>query len=662
MASTKNDGSTIFLSEQEVSRIRSTVQNRIKQCESIRGQARSPRDKKSSISEATGASLMADMGGMPDPDMAEGARGAAVPALAVGQPYPPCVIPLRELELMKIKDLVLDTHHRGRRLKVKRASPVVTLTARSWTMVQDVEDGGDEIERLEMCLHKTRHGEDVLELNAYYEIKEPYFTINDQGEPTLRIDHPSDLVLYRDDLPKSNDPASKDAAAAEKAAKKCKDKGNAALKEQDFPEAHAKYTEGLAISKKFPDADACVDLARDISRNRAHVNLILQQLDEAKSDAKAALIGKDDERFKDLDSKAYYRAGSAAYALGEWDEASTYFQDQLRVAPTDRSANVFLKKIGQRLEEQEKGTHDLRKIRAGLSRERPRVDAATYNGNTEIKDSPGRGRGLFATKKIAAGEIVAIEKAVPAVLGFESEALTVMTYDVRDDRIRVAPAGLEKALVQRLISNPSLIKKAMESFGDYEGDGKGIFQNEDGPIVDVFRIHDIIARNAFAAGAQYGEENTGNTSVGFWPYAAMANHSCLPNTKKEYAGDLIIVRASSPIAAGEEIFGSYNEAVDFDTRQAALMTTWGFECDCKLCAAEKKDDPAVRKKRRDLASEADAFVQRESWADAKRLTMRKAQNLARNIDETYNSERFKDLPHLATQTIQEWLSKASPRR
>jgi hypothetical protein len=97
----------------------------------------------------------------------------------------------------------------------------------------------------------------------------------------------------------------------------------------------------------------------------------------------------------------------------------------------------------------------LKKIRAGLSLARPRADAASFISNTKVRDSPGRGRGLFATRDISAGEIVMYERTFYVVWGPDSEALTAMTYDARDDRIRVSPVGLTKSIVQKLLSNSS---------------------------------------------------------------------------------------------------------------------------------------------------------------------------------------------------------------
>ncbi|KAH8719152.1 hypothetical protein GQ44DRAFT_712610 [Phaeosphaeriaceae sp. PMI808] len=648
----QNHGNTIFLTEQEAERIRTTANARIKKCSETKDSSREPREGTASIQQATGASLMADMGGAPDPDMTQ-AQGGTLPAIAIGQMYPPSTAAsLDDLEPMKFTDFRMETHHHGKKLIIKRASPVVGLAVRSWCMVQDEE--GKETERLEFGLHKLRHGEEVLELTKSFVIKEPFFTLTEQGEATIRIDHPSDLVSLTDEIPESK---WQDTAAAEKAATQCKNKGNAALKEQDLPEAYMRYSEGLKIA----NVKSLHDLAKDIARNRAYVSLLLSQLDGAMDDAKLSLIGNDEQRSKDLDSKAYFRAGSAAYSLGQWQIAKSLFEEQQNLTPSDKDGRLYLKRIKVRAREQESGSHDLAKARIGLSRARPRVDAADFISNTKIKNSPGQGRGLFATRNISTGEVIMYEKAFCVVWGHEKEAMTAMTYDIRDDRIRVSPVGLSKAIVQKLISNPSQIPKVMDLHGDYKGDGSKITKSKDGAIVDVFRVHDIMSRNAFGPGNQFGEEGARNASAGLWVHAAYINHSCIPNAAKEYIGDIMILRATRPIPSGAEIFHAYDESSDYEARQAALMTTWGFACKCKLCIVEAKESESVRSRREELRGEADAFVHREPWAGAKRLTIVKAQRLIRLIDETYDG-KYEGLPKTAGRNVQEWLAKASPRR
>ncbi|KAJ4353827.1 uncharacterized protein N0V89_005557 [Didymosphaeria variabile] len=650
MGSTQEN--TVFLTEKEAERIRNTVKETVKRCSELHGKARDPRDAKSAYSQATGASLMADM-----ESMQSNGRGETLPALAVGQTYPPCTVASEELEPMKVSELKMNTHHRGRRLHIKRASPVVVLTARSWTMVEDAE-GGDT-ERLEMSLHKSRHGEDILEYAKNFIIKEPYFTLTEEGEATLRIDHPSDLVSLSDALTGKTFPSTK---AAEKFATTCKSGGNDELKNGDLAAAHEKYTDGLTVARQDIVSTTNPDLARDIARNRALVNLRLSHFDEAILDAKASLTGRGDPKSRDLDSKAYYRAGSAAYGLGQYDDAKKFFEDQMKLAPNDKDASTYLKRIEMRLREQQTGAYNWNKIKAGLSKARPHVDAASFVSNVKVEDSEGRGRGMYVTRNIPAGEMVMADKAFSVVWGHDKEALTAMTYDVRDDRIRVQPIGLSKAIVQKLFGNSSQISRVMDLFGDYDGDGKNVIRTEDGPIVDTFRIHDIVSRNGFGLGNQYGEEGARNASTGLCTWAAYINHSCVPNTSKDFVGDLMVLRATRALNVGEEVFFSYDQNPDYEARQAALMTTWGFECNCPLCAAEKADDPTVRKKRAELADQSEEFVRREHWAEAKRLTIRSAERLAKAIDETYDNERYKNVPRLAGRTIQEWLTKASARK
>ncbi|GKT66315.1 TPR domain protein [Colletotrichum tofieldiae] len=449
-------------------------------------------------------------------------------------------------------------------------------------------------------------------------------------------------------------------AEMEEIARNCKDMGNTALKDKDLQLAWERYTDGLKIARQGFVFDTNPTLARDLSRNRAYVNLLLNRLDEAVFDAKAALSGQNDNQSsKDLDAKAYFRAGCAAYQQGEYKEARSFFEKQSRLRPDDKSSSVQLERVSSRIHEKETGVYNLRRMKAGLSQISQLVDAANFTRKTEVKDSKGRGRGLFATEDIPAGEIVICEKAFT----FESTPNTAITYDARDGRIRVSPIGLIASTTQKLLDNPSQIDKVMDLYGDYQGDGGvKVSRTDEGPIVDVFRVHDIVSRNAFGVCHQQGNDGTNSkTRTGLWVWAAYINHSCVANTEKENIGDIMILRAARPIATGEEILISYAESSDYDERQAALMTTWGFECGCALCTAEKADGSLTRKKRRELAGEAEELVKRVEWNKAKRLTIAKAQRLARDIENTYDGERYRGLPRVATQRIREWLTRARPQ-
>lgn len=121
----------------------------------------------------------------------------------------------------------------------------------------------------------------------------------------------------------------------------------------------------------------------------------------------------------------------------------------------------------------------------------------------------------------------------------------------------------------------------------------------------------------------------------------------------------MLLRATRSIAAGEEILHAYDLSSDYDTRMESLMRTWGFSCDCKLCVADKADSEEVRSKRRELEREADALI--EKGEGSSRLAVVKARRLVREIEGTFDEERYKGLPKMAVARVQKWISEAGKR-
>ena len=651
---------TLFMTPEESERVRNSLQDRTKNCQERSGRPREPSERGALIQEATASSVMQDLAsaafGIGEPQ--QKSDDEKMVAYAVGCSYLPCTTSLAELESMKLADLRMETHHRGRVLSLRRVSPVVELKASSWAVVQG--DAPDDVERLEVFLHKYMHGKDVLDLGSEFLVKEPYYTLSNQGELTIRIDHPSDLVIssFNHD-PEAWRNTSRDAGPAAKTAMQCKEEGNEALLKRDYAKAHIHYTEGLKLIFENGGGEENDTLRRHIHRNRSHVNLLLRRFDEAKSDALSSLTHGEEENQNPLTAKAYFRAGSAAYSLGNFAEAKKYFEEQEKLEPGNEYAVLNLRRIKLRLQEETSASYNMNKIIGALLKTHGRADVANYVGPTEIKKSPGAGRGLFAIRDIEPNEIILCEKAFCVVRGREPGAFSALTCDLRDGaKIRVFPAGLHRAVVQKLLDNPSQAEKVLDLFGDYQGLGNKLSVCDGKPVIDTFQLHDIVQRNAFGLG-QDEDEDVSNASTGLWVQISYTNHSCVPNAKKEYVGDLIVLRATGRIAAGEEITHSYDESSDYAARTAALDKTWGFKCRCALCAAEEADGPSVRKKRQELEHEADAFIQKENPRASKRITITKARRLRRIIDETYEKERYESLPRRALAGIDRWLQLAS---
>lgn len=285
---------------------------------------------------------------------------------------------------------------------------------------------------------------------------------------------------------------------------------------------------------------------------------------------------------------------------------------------------------------------------------------ASFDGAIEVRDSPGAGRGLFATRAIEENEIVLVEKAFCVALSHEADTFSALTCDVRDDAaIRVFPAGLHRAVMQKLVNNPSQVEKVLSLHSCYEGIGTKLITCDGTPIIDVFQVHDIIQRNAFGLGQQNNDEDISNASTGLWIRASLINHSCVPNTTKGFIGDVIVIRAARRIDAGEEITLVYDESSDYEARTAALQRTWGFRCNCKLCVAEEADGMDVRKRRRELENQANTFVQRERASGAGRVAKSRAQRLFRALNETFDDARYQGLPRRALWQVEAWLRATS---
>lgn len=646
-------GATLFMTPEESARVQKTIQDRQEKCLQQTGQSREPKEVKSLTQEAVGQSLM--------DDLASAAFGLGKPkeskdtmvTYAVGCPYLPCTAALSDLKPMKLSELCMETHHRGRVLSLRRASPTVKLKASSWAAVQ--QDGTEDADKLELFLHNSRYGQDILDSGSVFSVKEPYYTLNNQNEPVIRVDHPSDIVIsvYSDDAASwRNATSSADSAPPSKPANKWREEGNAALEKNDYLTTYTSYTEGL---KAISDSDAAT-LRNDLHRNRSYVNLVLQRYDEAGTDATSSLTRGTEEKQKLLDAKAFYRAGTAAYSLGDFDKAKELFQEQEKIQPDDRILKINLRRTDVRLKEKENGTYDLRKIVTALPKTKYRADAANFDGRTKAKKSPGAGRGLFATRDLEADEIIMAEKAFCIVWSTDAGAFSTLTCDLRDDAaIRVFPAGLHRAVVQKLVNNPSQIEKVLDLFGDYEGLGKKRHEADGSPVIDTFQIHDIVQRNAFGPGKQNEDEDISNASTGLWIRAAYINHSCIPNARLSYAGDLMVIRATRRIRAGEEIVHPYDESSDYDARAEMLQRTWGFKCKCKLCVAEAADAPEVREKRQGLEKDVNEFLQRENPAQSKMVAVVRAKRMRQALLDTYDEKRYKELPKLALRGIDQWL-------
>lgn len=116
----------------------------------------------------------------------------------VAAAYAPSVEPLKTLKKLHIKELRLETHHRGNYILLRVATPPNTINA-VMVIVEDEQGSGVMLQVYQQ--EDTEYGlaEDVAQVGGVCIVKEPYFKTMSNGGYGVRVDHVTDIVWLADD-------------------------------------------------------------------------------------------------------------------------------------------------------------------------------------------------------------------------------------------------------------------------------------------------------------------------------------------------------------------------------------------------------------------------------------------------------------------------------
>lgn len=116
--------------------------------------------------------------------------------------YPPCILAAGELGPIVISQMGHETHHRGKQTVVRVLESPTRIRHEHLMVIIEDEEGTPAYLQL---LHQPREtavpAEKILRPGGCYLIKEPFLTVATNGIYSLRVDHPSDILL----LPHGND-------------------------------------------------------------------------------------------------------------------------------------------------------------------------------------------------------------------------------------------------------------------------------------------------------------------------------------------------------------------------------------------------------------------------------------------------------------------------
>ena len=137
-------------------------------------------------------------------------------------------------------------------------------------------------------------------------------------------------------------------------------------------------------------------------------------------------------------AKALERRSKAWLGLGLADSALEDVDRAVKLRPTSKTALSLKKGITARLTS-DKGQdvsqfdfdqllHESNRLRESSVNKNFGMLLPDVHGPVEVRESPGRGRGLFATRRISAGSLVLAEKALAVVFDDDFQRL----YDVKE--------------------------------------------------------------------------------------------------------------------------------------------------------------------------------------------------------------------------------------
>jgi hypothetical protein len=122
-----------------------------------------------------------------------------------------------------------------------------------------------------------------------------------------------------------------------------------------------------------------------------------------------------------------------------------------------------------------------------IKKSSPHLDHATYVGPVVVRTTESRGRGLFTTKDVKAGDLLLCEKAFAHAFydPDDSEKDLALLINVETDTMTIGTqANLLTLLVQKLYKNPSLMSTITNlHHGSYKP--VGVSEVDDTPIVDT---------------------------------------------------------------------------------------------------------------------------------------------------------------------------------
>ncbi|EAQ86054.1 hypothetical protein CHGG_07307 [Chaetomium globosum CBS 148.51] len=340
-----------------------------------------------------------------------------------------------------------------------------------------VEDEKGDILQL-LLYNQADDGEPFVREGTVMILKEPFLKTMSDGSHGLRVDHLSDVVFLpandkRIPVAWRQKPNHNGTALAWKA------QGSNHFNKSEYRSAIECYTQSLTCPST-PE-EMCTTRF-----NRSLAFLKVGRYDAALLDAE--FVSTTTVAASKLTEKARLRKAETLYGLERYRECYEVLKEFQLDYPNNAAAEVQRTRAIARLAEQRHGKYHFKRLHAEAAERRPPyLDHATYIGPVRVQNAGSRGRGLFTTKAVKAGDLLFCEKAFTYAFDEENagtgDTKLLMGHDGR------AIIGLQVDLIhmtiQKLHRNPSFIPAITNlHHGSYQA--AATTQIDDQPIVDTY--------------------------------------------------------------------------------------------------------------------------------------------------------------------------------
>ncbi|KAG6368930.1 hypothetical protein INS49_003148 [Diaporthe citri] len=500
------------------------------------------------------------------------AASISIPADAVWKrppPYSPCIHAANNLDPIALLEMEPEKHHRGMRTAVRVRDPPTWIGLEAlMTAVEDEEGTLSFLQLFHQPRAKLVPREQTLRPGGCYLIKEPFLTFSIDGAYySLRVDHPSDILWLRHGhelLPAKwrNDNAvvgtSRDARM----------NGNIAVGEKRWAAAETRYTTAARTAETAEELHLAY-------LNRSLANLRLGRPATALADAIKS-YGEDSSARTE---RGLLREASALYELAKYGQCLDTLQTLITSHSERASAMPMIERARARLQERQSGQYDFRRMYEEAQKTPPLIECATYIGAVEIRDSPGKGRGVFTTRKVLAGELLICEKA----FGY---ACCNEDFPVDEDMTELESSKkyLRTQIVQKLLHNIEDARSFVDLYhGDY--DAVSVYGVDGRAVVDSFLVRKVI--DLAGSGA--------------------------PRTSLSSKRDL--------------------SSKNWDWQYNSAGVCWDFTCDCALCLDRKVTSKDVLMRRRSLQESLTRFMESQSWE----MNIPNAKTMLEGLEQSYST-------------------------